>query len=117
MADARENSAVRAAAGAADLCWRYAGDTVSQGPRGCPRESEQRSFWTEQFKLGKRIEPAGSMDIRASAPSASDLAVIIDGWNFTGEDAEKTIETACLGFSGAETFSGFPGMPGWKCDV
>jgi hypothetical protein len=82
-----------------------------KGPRGCPRESEQRSFWTEQFKLGKRIEPAGSMDIRASAPSASDLAVIVDGWNFTGEDAEKTIETACLGFGGAETFSGFPGMP------
>ena len=50
------------------------------------------------------------MDVRASTPSASDLAVIVDGWNFTGEDAEKTIETACLG-NGAETLSGFPGMP------
>jgi hypothetical protein len=93
----------------------YVGDTTEtrylKGPRGCPRDSEQRSFWTEQFKHGKRIEPAASFDIRAGAPSASDLAVIIDGWNFTGDDAEKTIETACLGFSGAETFSGFPGMP------
>ena len=41
----------------------YVGDTQEtrylKGPRGCPRDSEQRSFWTEQFKLGKRIEPAG----------------------------------------------------------
>jgi hypothetical protein len=93
----------------------YVGDTQEtrylKGPRGCPRDSEQRSFWTEQFKIGKRIEPAATMDIRASAPSASDLAIIVDGWTFTGDDAERTIETACLGFSGTETFSGFPGMP------
>ena len=82
-----------------------------KGPRGCPHDSEQRSFWTEQFKMGKRIEPAGTTDIRASAPSASDLAVIVDDWNFTGDDAEKTIETPCLGFGGSDTFSGFPGMP------
>jgi hypothetical protein len=93
----------------------YVGETQEtrylKGPRGCPRDSEQRSFWTEQFKIGKRLEPAATMDIRASAPSASDLAIIVDGWNFTGDDAERTIETACLGFSGTETFSGFPGMP------
>jgi hypothetical protein len=93
----------------------YVGDTQEtrhlKGPRGCPRESEQRSFWTEQFKTGKRIEPAATMDVRASAPRASDLAVIVEGWNFTGEDAEKTIETPCLGFGGTEMFSGFPGMP------
>lgn len=93
----------------------YVGDTQEtrylKGPRGCPRDSEQRSFWTEQFKMGKRIEPAATMDIRASAPSASDLAIIVDGWNFTGDDAEKTIETPCLGFGGSEMFSGLTGMP------
>jgi hypothetical protein len=40
----------------------YVGDTQEtrklKGPRGCPRDSEQRSFWTEQFKLGKRVELA-----------------------------------------------------------
>lgn len=82
-----------------------------KGPRGCPHESEQRSFWTEQFKLGKRIEPAGSMDVRASAPSAADLAVIIDSWTFTGDDAEKIIETGCAGFSGLEGLPGFSGLP------
>jgi len=93
----------------------YVGDTQEtrylKGPRGCPRDSEQRSFWTEQFKLGKRIEPAATMGIRASAPTASDLAIIVDGWNFTGDDAEKTIETPCLGFGGSEMFSGLTGMP------
>lgn len=93
----------------------YVGDTRGtrhpKGPRGCPRQSEPRSFWTEQFKLGKRIEPAGAGDIRDSAPSASDLAVIIDAWAFSGDDAEKTIETACAGFAGLEGFPGFSGLP------
>ncbi len=102
MADARAISAVRAVTGTADLRRRHAGDEASQGARGCPRDSEQRSFWTEQFKLGKRIEPALPADIRDSAPIASDLAVIIDSWTFSGDDAEKTIETACAGFSGLE---------------
>jgi hypothetical protein len=93
----------------------YVGDTQEtrklKGPRGCPHESEQRSFWTEQFKLGKRIEPAGSTDVRASAPSASDLAVIIDSWTFTGEDAEKTVETPCAGFGGLAGLPGFSALP------
>ena len=82
----------------------YVGDTQEtrklKGPRGCPRDSEQRSFWTDQFKLGKRVEPALPADIRDSAPVASDLAVIIDDWTFQGDDAQKTIETACAGFGG-----------------
>src|SRR5688572_26570733 len=84
----------------------YVGDTQEtrklKGPRGCPRDSEQRSFWTEQFKLGKRVEPALPADIRDSAPVASDLAVIIDDWTFQGDDAQKTIETACAGFGGLQ---------------
>jgi len=93
----------------------YVGDTQEtrrlKGPRGCPHESERTSFWTEQFKLGKRIEPASPVDTRASAPSASDLAVIVDSWTFAGDDAEKTIETACAGFSGLGELSGFAGLP------
>jgi hypothetical protein len=94
----------------------YVGDTTEtrylKGPRGCPRESEQRSFWTDQFKLGKRIEPAGAANVRDSAPSASDLAVIIDSWTFSGDDdAEKTIQTACAGFGGLEGLPGFAGLP------
>jgi hypothetical protein len=93
----------------------FVGDTQEtrrlKGPRGCPRESEQRSFWTDQFKLGKRIEPSRPASIRDSAPSVSGLAVIIDSWTFSGEDAEKTIETACAGFSGLEGLPGFSGLP------
>jgi hypothetical protein len=93
----------------------YAGDTQEtrrlKGPRGCPRDSEQRSFWTEQFKLGKRVEPALPADIRDSAPVASGLAVIIDDWTFEGEDAQKTIETACAGFGGLQGLPGFEGLP------
>jgi hypothetical protein len=93
----------------------YVGDTQEtrklKGPRGCPRDSEQRSFWTEQFKLGKRVEPALPADIRDSAPVASDLAVIIDDWTFQGDDAQKTIETACAGFSGLQGLPGFEGLP------
>jgi hypothetical protein len=93
----------------------FVGDTQEtrrlKGPRGCPRDSEQRSFWTEQFKLGKRIEPSRATSIRESAPSASDLAVIIDSWTFEGDDAEKTIETACAGFSGLEGVPGLEGLP------
>jgi hypothetical protein len=95
----------------------YVGDTQEtrklKGPRGCPRDSEQRSFWTEQFKSGKRIEPARPVDVRDSAPSVSDLAVIIDSWTFSasGDDAEKTIEAACAGFSGLEGLGGFAGLP------
>ena len=73
--------------------------------------SEQRSFWTEQFKSGKRIEPALPADIRDSAPVASDLAVIIDSWTFSGDDAAKTIETACVGFGGLEGLPGLAGLP------
>ena len=93
----------------------FVGDTQEtrqlKGPRGCPRTSEQRTFWTEQFKLGKRIEPALPADIRDSAPVASDLAVIIDSWTFSGDDAEKTIETACAGFSGLQGLPGLAGLP------
>jgi hypothetical protein len=93
----------------------YVGDTQEtrrlKGPRGCPRDSEQRSFWTEQFKLGKRIEPAQPFNIRDSVPRASDLAVIIDSWTFTGDDdAEKTIETECVGFGGG--LAGLPDLAG-----
>ena len=93
----------------------YVGETQEtrklKGPRGCPRDSEQRSFWTEQFKLGKRVEPALPADIRGSAPVASDLAVIIDDWTFEGDDAQKTIETACAGFGGLQGLPGFEGLP------
>ena len=93
----------------------YVGDTQEtrklKGPRGCPRDSEQRSFWTDQFKLGKRVEPALPADIRDSAPVASDLAVIIDDWTFQGDDAQKTIETACAGFGGLQGLPGFEGLP------
>jgi hypothetical protein len=93
----------------------YVGDTQEtrklKGPRGCPHESEQRSFWTEQFKLGKRIEPAEEMDVRVSTPTASDLAVIIDSWTFTGDDAEKTIETPCAGFTSLQGLPGLSGLP------
>ena len=93
----------------------FVGDTQEtrhlKGPRGCPRDSEQRSFWTEQFKSGKRIEPALPADIRDSAPVASDLAVIIDSWTFSGDDAAKTIETACVGFGGLEGLPGLAGLP------
>jgi hypothetical protein len=93
----------------------FVGDTQEtrrlKGPRGCPHESEQRSFWTDQFKLGKRIEPSRPAEIRESAPTVSDLAVIIDSWTFSGDDAEKTIETACAGFSGLQEVSGFAGLP------
>jgi hypothetical protein len=82
-----------------------------KGPRGCPRDSEQRSFWTDQFKLGKRIEPSRPPEVRESVPTASDLAVIVDSWTFSGDDAERTIETACAGFSGLEELSGFAGLP------
>jgi hypothetical protein len=93
----------------------FVGDTQEtrylKGPRGCPRDSEPRSFWTDQFKLGKRIEPAGVANVRDSAPAASDLAVIIDAWTFAGDDAEKTIETACAGFGGLEGLPGLAGLP------
>ena len=93
----------------------FVGDTQEtrrlKGPRGCPHSSEQRSFWTEEFKSGKRIEPALPADIRDSAPIASDLAVIIDSWTFSGDDAEKTIETACAGFSGLQGLPGLAGLP------
>lgn len=93
----------------------YVGDTQEtfklKGPRGCAHSSEQRTFWTEQFKLGKRVEPALPADIRDSAPVASDLAVIIDGWTFEGDDAQKTIESACLGFGGLQGLPGLEGLP------
>ncbi len=93
----------------------FVGDTQEtrrlKGPRGCPRTSEQRSFWTEEFKRGKRIEPALPADIRGSAPVASDLAVVIDSWTFSGDDAEKTIQTACAGFSGLQGLPGLAGLP------
>jgi hypothetical protein len=93
----------------------FVGDTQEtrrlKGPRGCPHSSEQRSFWTEEFKSGKRIEPALPADIRDSAPIASELAVIIDSWTFSGDDAEKTIETACAGFSGLQGLPGLAGLP------
>jgi hypothetical protein len=93
----------------------FVGDTTEtrylKGPRGCPHDSEPRSFWTEQFKLGKNIVPTGAADVRDSAPSASDLAVVIDSWTFSSDDeAEKTIQTACLGFGGVEGLPGFAGL-------
>ena len=93
----------------------FVGDTTEtrylKGPRGCPHDSEPRSFWTEQFKLGKNIVPAGAADVRDSAPSASDFAVVIDSWTFSSDDeAEKTIQTACVGFGGVEGLPGFAGL-------
>jgi hypothetical protein len=81
-----------------------------KGPRGCPRGTEQRSFWTEQFKLGKRIEPVG-FDIRESAPSASELSIVIDGWTFTGDNAERTIQTPCAGLVDLQGLPGFSSLP------
>jgi hypothetical protein len=93
----------------------FVGDTTEtrylKGPRGCPHDSEPRSFWTEQFKLGKNIVPTGAADVRDSAPAASDFAVVIDSWTFSSDDeAEKTIQTACLGFGGMEGLPGFAGL-------
>lgn len=95
----------------------YVGDTQEtrrlKGQRGCPRSAEPRSFWTEQFKLGKRIEPAQPLEARPGAPSVSGLAVFIESWTFSAseDDAEKTIETACAGFGGVEGLGGFAGLP------
>ena len=37
--------------------------------------------------------------------------MIIDDWTFQGDDAQKTIETACAGFSGLQGLPGFEGLP------
>jgi hypothetical protein len=94
----------------------FVGDTTEtrylKGQRGCPHESEPRSFWSEQFKLGKNVVPTPAAEIRDSAPTASDLAILIDSWTFSSEDeAEKTIQTECLGFGGME-LPGFGVVPG-----
>lgn len=95
----------------------HVGDTREtrrlKGQRGCPRDAEPRSFWTEQFKLGKRIQPARPLEVRPGAPSVSGLAVLIDSWTFSdaGDNAEKTIESACAGFGGVEGLGGFAGLP------
>lgn len=93
----------------------FVGDTQEtrrlKGPRGCPHDSEQRSFWTEQFKRGKRIEPSRPATFRESVPSASDLAVIVDSWTFSGDDAERTFEAACVGFADVAGLGGFAGLP------
>jgi hypothetical protein len=93
----------------------FVGDTTEtrylKGPRGCPHESEPRAFWSDQFKLGKNLVPT-PVDIRDSAPSASDLAIVIDSWTFSSEDeAEKTIQTECVGFGGMN-LPGFGAVPG-----
>jgi hypothetical protein len=92
----------------------FVGDTTEtrylKGPRGCPHDSEPRSFWSEQFKLGKNIVATPAAEIRDSAPTASDLAIVIDSWTFSSEDeAEKTIQTECIGFGGMD-LPGFGGL-------
>jgi hypothetical protein len=47
----------------------------------------------------QRIEPAFPGDIRDSAPVASDLAVIIDSWTFSGD--QRAVGAAGIGFRGA----------------
>ncbi|HKS53834.1 MAG TPA: hypothetical protein VJS12_01045 [Steroidobacteraceae bacterium] len=94
----------------------FVGDTTEtrylKGPRGCPRDSEPRAFWSEQFKLGKNIVQTPPAELRDSAPTASDLAIVIESWTFSSEDeAEKTIQTECLGFGGMD-LPGFGVVPG-----
>ena len=105
----------------------YVGETQEtrylKGPRGCDRRSESVPFWSEQFKLGKRLGyPADGPDSRSGTPAGNDTAIVIDGWNFSsdaGDEAEKTLEQPCAGFGGMGSGLGaLAGMPvgGTTCE-
>src|SRR5687768_16778771 len=98
MADVRAIAPARIVAGIADLCRRHAGDEETQRTARLSARLRAEILLDGTVQVGQTRRARASADIRGSAPVASDLAVIVDDWTFQGDDAQKTIETACAGF-------------------